>query len=162
MASLKKEPLKTDLVGDKILKTDEKVEFFGQVDELSSVIMEYTHHVSDAVLKSNLIEIVSTLSIALAEIAGGKGRIGEEHLNSIIALAEEYEKRVGPFKLFVTPGKTLMGAKTHVVRTVTRRAERAYATVYEKYGTSELIFEYLNTLSKFFFALARSFDEREE
>ena len=33
---IKDKPLTTDLVGDKTLKTDEKIEFFGQVDELSA------------------------------------------------------------------------------------------------------------------------------
>ena len=45
--TLKPEPLKTDLIGGKTLKTDEKVEFFGQVDELSAHIMEVTHYIDD-------------------------------------------------------------------------------------------------------------------
>ena len=53
-----------------------------------------------------------------------------------------------------------MGAKAHVLRTVTRRIERAYASVYEKFGGSEIIFEYLNKLSSLFFALARVYDEK--
>ena len=159
MANIKKEPLVTDVVGGKILKTDEKIEFFGEVDELSALIMEYIHYIEDKKLEMELRKIVKVLSIALAEVAGGYGHIGEMHVNELSELVSEYEKKVGPFKEFVLPGETLMGARTHVLRTVTRRAERSYARLYESSGGSVLVFAYLNELSKLFFAVARSFDE---
>ena len=55
-------------------------------------------------------------------------------------------------------GETPIGAKAHIVRTVARRAERAYARLYEKQGGSELIFEYLNKLSSLFFAIGKMYD----
>lgn len=157
---MKKQPLTTDLVGDKTLKTDEKIEFFGQVDELSAFIMEFSHHVEDKKLEMELRKIVNILSVMLAEVAGGYGHVGEMHLNELIELVNEYNEKAGPFKGFVLPGETHMGAKAHIVRTVCRRAERAYARVYEKYSTSEIIFEYLNKLSSLFFAIARIYDEK--
>lgn len=157
---MKKQPLTTDLVGDKTLKTDEKIEFFGQVDELSAFIMEFSHHVEDKKLQMELRKIVNILSVMLAEVAGGLGHVGEMHLNELIELVNEYNEKAGPFKGFVLPGETHMGAKAHIVRTVTRRAERAYAGVYEKYSGSEIIFEYLNKLSSLFFAIARIYDEK--
>ncbi len=51
------------------------------------------------------------------------------------------------------------GAKAHVVRTIVRRAERAYANVYKNYGGSNFIFEYLNKLSTLFFLIALFYDE---
>ena len=157
---MKKQPLTTDLVGDKTLKTDEKIEFFGQVDELSAYIMEFSHHVEDKKLQMEFRKIVNILSIMLAEVAGGLGHVGEMHLNELVELVNEYNEKAGPFKGFVVPGETHMGAKAHIVRTVTRRAERAYARVYEKYSGSEIIFEYLNKLSSLFFAIARIYDEK--
>ena len=71
-----------------------------------------------------------------------------------------YGEKAGVFKEFVLPGKTLKGAKAHILRTVTRRCERAYAIVYEKYGGSEIIFEYLNKLSTLFYHIARIYDEK--
>ena len=157
---MKKQPLTTDLVGDKTLKTDEKIEFFGQGDELSAFVMEFSHHVEDKKLQMELRKIVNILSVMLAEVAGGLGHVGEMHLNELIELVNEYSEKAGPFKGFVLPGETHMGAKAHIVRTVTRRAERAYARVYEKYSGSEIIFEYLNKLSSLFFAIARIYDEK--
>ena len=157
---IKKQPLPTDLIGDKTVKTDERINFFGEIDELSALIMEFTHYVDDERLKMELRKIVKVLSICLAETAGGMGKVGELYLSELLDLVKEYEGKLGAFCGFVLPGETLLGAKAHVVRTVTRRAERAYAKVYEKYGGSEIIFQYLNRLSTFFFALARTFDEK--
>ena len=156
---MKKQPLTTDLVGEKTLKTDEKIEFFGQIDELSSLIMEFTHYIDDKNLEMQLRKIVSVLTIASAEIAGGCGHLGELYLNELTEVLDFYNEKVGPFKCFVLPGETLKGAKAHILRTVCRRVERAYARVYEKYKTSEIIFEYLNKLSSLFFAIARLYDE---
>ena len=157
---IKKEPLPTDLIGDKTVKTDERINFFGEIDELSAFIMEFTHYIDDEKLKMELRKIVKVLSICLAETAGGMGKVGELYLVELLELVKEYEEKTGAFRGFVLPGETLLGAKAHILRTITRRAERAYAKVYEIYGGSEIIFQYLNRLSTFFFALARTFDEK--
>ena len=157
---LKENPLTTDLVGDKTTKTAERVAFFGAVDELSAHIMELTHYIEDVPMQMELRKIVSMLSTMMAEVAGGLGHIGEKHLNELMEVVKKYEEQAGPFTSFVLPGTTLMGARVHVVRTVTRRAELAYAKVYEKYGGSGYIFEYLNKMSTLFYAIARIYDER--
>lgn len=157
---IKEQPLDTDLVGGKTLKTDERIAFFGAVDELSARIMELTHYLEDIKMQMELRKIVSLLSVVMAEVAGGCGHIGDRHLGELMETVKKYEEIAGPFTSFVLPGTTLMGARVHVVRTVTRRAELAYAAVYEKYGGSKLIFEYLNKLSTLFYAIARIFDEK--
>lgn len=158
---MKEQPLNTDLIGDKTLKTDEKINFFGEVDELSAFIMEFTHYSENETLNIQLIEIVKTLSQILGEVAGSKNKVGETELNTLLDLCAYYGEKAGVFKRFVLPGKTLKGAKAHVLRTITRRCERAYAKVYEKYGGSALIFEYLNKLSTLFYHIARIYDEKE-
>lgn len=155
---IKDKPLSTDLIGDKTLKTDEKIEFFGQADELSALIMEFTHYIKDQALINNLRKTVNLLSVMMGEVAGGYGHIGELHVNELTELANEYQEKTGGFTSFCLPGETLLGAKAHVLRTVTRRVERSYARVYEKYGGSNYIFEYLNKLSTFFFAIAKIYD----
>ena len=157
---LKKDPLSTDLVGDKTLKTDERIAFFGAVDELSAYIMELTHHIEDKRMEMELRKLVTMLSTMMAEVAGGFGHVGPKHLEELIELVKKYEEIAGPFTSFVLPGTTPMGAKVHIVRTVTRRAELAYAKLFEKYGGSEYIFEYLNKMSTLFYAIARIYDEK--
>lgn len=157
---LKENPLSTDLVGGKTSKTDERIEFFGAVDELSAHIMELTHYVEDIRTEMELRKIVTLLSTMMAEVAGGYGHIGEKHLEELLEVIKKYEETAGPFTSFVLPGTTLMGARVHIVRTIARRAELAYARLYEKYGGSGYIFEYLNKLSTLFYAMARIYDEK--
>ncbi|MBQ4586557.1 MAG: hypothetical protein IJB13_02045 [Clostridia bacterium] len=156
---IKEQPLTTDLIGEKTLKTDNKIEFFGSVDELSAFIMEFIHHIDDKRLEMHLRKIVSLLSTMMGEVAGGFGHIGELHLSELLSVISDYESKVGAFNGFCLPGETLLGAKAHVLRTITRRAERAYARVFEADGGSLIIFEYLNKLSTFFYALGRYYDE---
>ena len=68
---MKNEPLVTDLVDGKTLKTDEKIEFFGQVDELSAFIMDFSHSIENTRLVMELRKIANLLSVILAEVAGG-------------------------------------------------------------------------------------------
>ena len=157
---LKKDPLLTDLVGGKTLKTDERIAFFGAVDELSARIMELTHYIEDERMEMELRKIVTHLSTMMAEVAGGYTHIGQKHLEELLEVIKKYEEQAGPFTSFVLPGTTLMGARVHIVRTVARRAELTYARLFERYGGSEYIFEYLNKLSTLFYAIARIYDEK--
>ena len=156
---VKKDPLVTDLIGEKTIKTNEKINFFGNLDEASALIMEFSHYIEDANLKSQLKNIVKTLSVAMAETAGGKTKLSQENLNELLNLVNEYNEKAGAFNGFTLPGETLLSAKAHVVRTVIRRAERSYALVYETNGGSEIIFEYLNKLSTLFYFIARVYEK---
>lgn len=156
---IKKEPLKTDLIGSKTDKTDYKIEFFGEVDELSATIMEFTHYTEDKILNLELENIVKTLFIISGEVAGSKNKLEPIALQNLLSIIDSYSKKTQAFHGFILPGKTLKGAKTHVLRTVSRRCERAYAKVYKNYGGSDIIFEYLNKLSTLFYLIAKSYDE---
>ncbi len=153
-------PLSTDLVGEKTLKTNEKINFFGDLDEASALIMEFSHYVDDNFLKKELKNIVKTLSVAMAETAGAKVTLSEENLTGLENLVNEYNKKGGKFNGFTLPGETILGAKAHVVRTVVRRAERSYAKVYQSNGGSKVVFEYLNKLSTLFYAIATIYDKQ--
>lgn len=157
--NIKNDPLTCALVHGNTVKTDERVQFFGAADELQANIMLLTHEVEDMPLQMELKKIANLLSTLMAEVAGGFGHIGEKHLEELLEVIKKYEEKVGHFSAFILPGTTPLGAKVHVVRTVVRRAELAYAKVYEKYGGSLIAFEYLNKLSTLFYAIARNFDE---
>jgi len=158
---LKKEPLVTDLVGGKTKKTDERIAFFGAADELSAHIMRLTHYVDNGELKNELCGEVRTLSAIMGEVAGGGRFIGDKEVGELCGKIAKYEKTAGAFSGFVLPGQTAAGAEAHIVRTVARRAELAYAKVFETNGGSGYIFEYLNKLSSLFFAIARVLDKTE-
>lgn len=151
---IKEKPLDTALVGAMTTKCDERIEFFGQTDTLSSYIMELTHYIDNKELVIELKEIVKTLSYIMGIVAGVKKEFEVENIKSILELINKYKTSQPILKEFVLPGQTLLSAKIHIVRTHTRTCERRYAKVYEKYGGQNAIFEYLNKLSTLFYELA--------
>lgn len=159
---LKSNPLVTDLVGAKTTKLDSRVIFFGACDELSCHIMEVRCIVSDNTLKNELAQIAANLSIMMGEVAGGKCEITMSHLEELLKLCSKYEQNNGIITKFVLPGQTIESARIHIARCVARRAELSYAKVYDEYGGSDIIFEYLNKISTLLYALALNFDIKEE
>lgn len=157
----KPNPLVTDLVGEKTTKLDSRVIFFGACDELSCHIMEVRCIVVNNELKNELTQIASNLSIMMGEVAGGSCKVTLENLEDLVGLCKKYQQNNGIITKFVLPGQNLDAARIHIARCVARRAELAYAKVYDEYGGSDVIFEYLNKISTLLYALALSYDVKE-
>lgn len=156
---MKDKPLETALVGGFTTKCDERIEFFGQTDTLSSYIMELIHYLNDKTLIEELKAIVRKLSYIMGLVAGVDKEFEEENILELKELISKYKTSSNVLKEFVLPGQTLLSAKVHIVRVHTRTCERCYARVYEKYGGQENIFEYLNKLSTFFYELALFYEK---
>ncbi len=155
----KPNPLITDLIGEKTTKLDSRIYFFGACDELSCHIMEIRCIINDNYLRNELEKIVSNLSIIMGEVAKGKTTFLEENLNNLINLIDKYKVNQGILTKFVLPGQTHISAKIHITRCVSRRAELAYAKVYDEYDGSDIIFEYLNKLSTLFYNIALRYED---
>lgn len=156
-----KKPLETALVNGTTSKTDERIAFFGITDKLSSYIMELNCYITDEDTKQELEGIVVKLSKIMGIVAGTGKDITKEELEELLSLTEKHKAAPKVLKNFVLPGKTLLSAKTHIVRTIARECELKYAIVYEKYGGSDNVFEYLNKLSTLFYELAVGYDKNE-
>lgn len=146
--------LETALINGKTLKTDDRIIFIGSVDELSAHIMELSHFMTEVMVKDQLIAIINNLSTTMGIVVGSNQVFDKLLVEQLIKQTKVYQKTRPVIKGFVIPGQTLMASKIHIVRTITRRTELAYARVFEKYGGSELIFEYLNKLSSYFYELS--------
>lgn len=148
----------TSLIGgQRVLKSDDRVEAYGTVDELSAFIgaLYDTIQEPEDSAKAFLMNIQKDLLTVEAIFACSEdGKI--PHLDpSAIAAVEDrivaLENELPPFKSFVMPGGNLAASYAHVCRTVCRRAERRAV----KIGTKGVELQYLNRLSDFFFLLAR-------
>ena len=151
---LKENPLVTDLVGAKTTKLDSRVIFFGNCDELSCHLMEVRCIVNEDDLKTELEQIVSTLSSMMGEVAGGQSRITETDLEELLVVVKKYEINFGRITKFVLPGQNLTSSRIHIARCVARRCELSYAKVYSEFGGNDYIFEYLNKISTLLYSLA--------
>ena len=155
---LKENPLVTDLVGAKTTKLDSRVIFFGNCDELSCHLMEVRCLVNEEDLKKELEHIVSTLSLMMGEVAGGKSRITETDLEELLMVVKKYEINFGRITKFVLPGQNLTSSRIHIARCVARRCELSYAKVYSEFGGNDYIFEYLNKISTLLYSIALRYE----
>jgi cob(I)alamin adenosyltransferase len=72
-----------------------------------------------------------------------------------------WETYLAPMSSFILPGGTVLGAQTHVARTICRRAERETIALGESGEVvPALVVQYLNRLADALFVLARFFNHR--
>ena len=155
----------TSLVGgERVFKTDERIEAYGSVDELAAFTALLCDNMrSDAALTpyvDDLNRILSRLMIVEALLARGKS--GCEKVAPLAPEAVTWlEGRIDalqaavPIDKFTIPGGNAVVSMCHVCRTVCRRAERAALRADEKYGTDAEALMFLNRLSDYFYALGR-------
>ncbi len=149
--------------GERVKKNHLRVEAYGTIDELNSVISEAKHVVKSSGVLKIIIEIQNDLfrvGGALATVGEYKYPLIEEDILRITAYVHEFEKEVS-FKGFVIPGSTIQSAKLDTCRTIARRAERRILALEEHESISPLIVQYVNRLSDLIYILAR-YEEKLE
>lgn len=155
--------------GTKVRKHDDRVEAYGDIDELNSFIGAAASFVTDDALVSMLAEIQKDLFSAGAQLAdpgfknrsGAKFQISRERIVALENAIDSFETELPPLRQFILAGGGNGGALLHVARTVCRRAERRVAGLSEKVEVNPNVMEYLNRLSDFLFVIARVVNHRE-
>lgn len=147
--------------GDRVSKSSARIEAYGSVDELNSLIgLVLSHSLSERVA-SNLAKVQEHLLILGADLATPSSsetridRIGEKEVRFLESAIDEMEEELTPLKNFILPGGAPPGATLHVARTVCRRAERATVRCRLQEDVSKITIRYLNRLSDFLFVAAR-------
>jgi cob(I)alamin adenosyltransferase len=145
--------------GERVRKDDLRVEAYGTVDELDSVLGEAKHHVKRSDCRSIIEEIQRDLYHIAGELATRTGvfsrAMTDDDERRITRLIERFEAEV-PLHGFVVPGATMQSAKLDVARTVCRRAERRIVTLARDADVSSPLRRYMNRLSDLLFMLARA------
>lgn len=156
----------TSLVGgERVFKTDERVEAYGTVDEL----MAFTALLGDtlrseAVLAPQVDELnrieCRLMTVAALLAAGSEGAdkvapLDPEAVGWLERRIDAMQAVVPEIARFTVPGGHPAVSMSHVCRTVCRRAERAALRADAKYGTDAGSLAYLNRLSDYFYLLGR-------
>lgn len=145
--------------GERVRKDDIRVEAYGTVDELDSVLGEAKHHLKRPDCRDIVEELQRDLYRIAGELATRTGvfsnpvRDGDEQ--RVKAHIDRLEAEV-TLNGFVVPGATLQSAKLDVARTVCRRAERRIVTLARDAEVSGPLRRYMNRLSDLLFMLARA------
>lgn len=143
-------------------KDDERIEAYGTVDELNSVLGCAITQISDVSLAQILRSIqeqLFTLGAELSTLAPNeamrKNFLKSTHIELLEKQIDEWEKSLAPLKNFVLPGGSKAAGWLHLARTVCRRAERLVVKVSHEIEVRPDVITYLNRLSDWFFVLAR-------
>jgi cob(I)alamin adenosyltransferase len=152
------------LSGERVPKSDPRIEACGDLDELSSVIGALAAALpgtGGAVaselrgIQSELLNAGARCAVAPGSAAAGmlKPRTGAP-LEDLERSIESMEKSLPPLRSFLLPGGCPAAAWAHVARTVCRRAERRVAAVGDPGWLLDTV-TWLNRLSTYLYALAR-------
>jgi cob(I)alamin adenosyltransferase len=150
--------------GARVGKDDPRIEAYGTVDELNSVLGWVRTVGLPADIDDCLMRIQNELFAVGAELATpdpaahGTNWTGAEQIAAIEQAIDRLEKPLAPLRQFILPGGTPAAAALHVARTVCRRAERRAVTL-SREGLPAIrgsIVVYLNRLGDLLFVLARA------
>jgi cob(I)alamin adenosyltransferase len=147
--------------GSRVIKSSLRVETYGTVDELNSIIGIVLAHEAPVNLNNDLLVVSNwlfNLGSDLATPTGSKiniDRINEENIKFLEQKIDEYTEQMPELKNFILPGGSKIAAFLHHARTVCRRAERLVVELAEKEEIGEFPVKFLNRLSDYLFTSAR-------
>lgn len=155
--------------GQRISKADLRVEAYGTVDELNSVIGVAIAQIQNSKLKNQLIKIQKDLLETGSVLAQSESMNNESGIKNLGKRVKDFEKMIDEITAqlpalanFILPGGGKAGSLLHFARTVCRRAERKVVALAEKETVSSEIIVYLNRLSDLLFTMARFLNYKEK
>ncbi|MFY9608178.1 MAG: cob(I)yrinic acid a,c-diamide adenosyltransferase [Blastocatellia bacterium] len=156
----------TSLVGGaRVSKASIRVEAYGDVDEVNSIIGLARACLQDAEVDKALGVVQNDLFTLGADLASPSEidvpRIQASFVETLEQLSDRFLAELEPLKEFILPGGSQAGATLHLARTVARRAERRAVKLSEEEDVNAKAIVYLNRLSDLLFILARLVNHRD-
>lgn len=150
--------------GKRVLKDDPRLNAYGTVDELNSILGLTAIEVQTGELKSIIKSIQNDLFTLGSDLATPMEkenknfvipRIDEKFSLRLESLIDKFDSQLPGLKNFILPGGSGGAGYLHLARTVCRRAEREVVTLSKVIDIGPHIIVYLNRLSDLLFILAR-------
>lgn len=155
----------TSLIGGKrVLKCHPRIECYGTLDELNSLMGMLRDLPETAAFRSFLIKIQHCLFTAESQLAlepsstrGHKElpELKKKDLTDLEKAIDQMSEGLPVLKQFILPGGHVAVSWAHLARTVCRRAERLVTALSQEEEVDPLILQYLNRLSDYLFVLSR-------
>lgn len=160
--------------GQRVRKDSTRVDAYGEVDELNSVLGVACVHLeaeglADVVegvrlIQTDLFTVGANLATPSPEDGGRESdyipALREGSIEGMERWIDWAEEELEPLRSFILPGGTPGAASLHLARTVCRRAERRAVTLSHEAHVGPEIVRYLNRLSDLLFTLARLANRR--
>ncbi len=164
--------------GQRVSKSDLRVDAYGTVDELNSAIgiaiaeiqnskfriQNYNSKVKSELekIQNDLFNIGSTL--ANPEVSSQKLVVSSlgKRVKYFELFIDKMTEQMPPLKNFILPGGGKAGSFLHLARAISRRAERKIVTLNNKHKIDNNIIIYINRLSDLLFTMARFSNFKEK
>jgi len=142
--------------GSRVDKDSPRVEAYGTVDELNSIIgMILAYDLPEAV-RECLVEVQHDLFDLGGEFSvPGYEAIQENYVTRLETRLDDFNANLPSLKEFILPAGGMATSTTHLARTVCRRAERRVITLAREEEVNPAAIHYLNRLSDLLFVMAR-------
>lgn len=148
--------------GGRVPKTHLRVEAYGTVDELNSIIgLARAHHPHEQTdewlvrIQRQLFNLGADLATPLDAKTDWITRMDADTVAWLETAIDQMTADLPLLTSFILPGGSLAAAQLHIARTVCRRAERMVVALQSHEPLGDNVLLYLNRLSDFLFTLAR-------
>lgn len=160
----------TALVGGRrVPKDDIRIEAYGTVDELNSIVglaRVFNERAKQTKARDGLEEILKRLQNDLFDLGSelatpceafyaGMFRVSEADVTALEQIMDQCQEDLEPLNSFILPGGGEVSSFLHQCRTVCRRAERIVLQLGREADIGPWPLRYLNRLSDLFFVLSR-------
>lgn len=148
--------------GERVPKTDPRVEAYGTIDEANSAIGLARAATDDDLLSAVLDFAQQRLFNCSSHVATppearshATTDVDEDDVAVLERAVDRFEQHTGALDHFVIPGGSELAARLHVARTVVRRAERRVVALDPAHDGDQRVARFLNRLSDALFAASR-------
>lgn len=149
--------------GVRVPKNDLRVECYGTIDELNSLIGVCYSMETNEELRNDLEKVMHILFRLATDLATPSSpaplfpiqRINEEDIIYLENQIDKYDNELSPLRNFIYPTGTYSSSFLQLARTVARRGERLIISLIEKGDVNLVIVKFVNRLSDYLFTAAR-------
>lgn len=148
--------------GGRVPKHHLRVESYGTIDELNSVLgVVRSANPSPQTdiwledVQNQLFHLGADLATPMDAKSEWVVRVKLEQVEWLEQTIDQMDEALEPLSNFVLPGGTTAAANLHVARTICRRAERLVSALQQDEEISDHVIAYINRLSDWLFTLAR-------
>lgn len=151
------------LGGQKVSKSDLRIDAYGNVDELNSFIGLLKDHPEVEArignqfywIQENLFTIGSILATAPGFTGFELPKVTEVEIKQLEVWIDKASGELPELKNFILPGGHQVVSLCHVCRTVCRRAERSIIALSQEEPVESELIKFMNRLSDYFFVMSR-------
>lgn len=154
--------------GEEVSKDSLRLDAYGDLDELVSILSVARHQMSQEVLRADILTLQKEIFTVAAELATTKNklqklphRVDQNFLNKLEKRREALAQTTDIPTDFVIPGATLSAAYLDLARAISRRCERKAVRLFEQNEIdNSLLIIWLNRLSDYLYLVARNEEKK--